>query len=58
MFHNPRTFMSDDVFSNLIKRLDGLKKVDRIIVGGGEPTLHPKFNLISEELSKRTHFYR
>lgn len=56
LFHNPRTFMSDDVFSTLINRLDGLKKVDRIIVGGGEPTLHPKFTLISEELSKRTHF--
>jgi len=56
LFSNPRIFMSESVFSSLINRLDELKKIDRLIVSGGEPTLHPQFTMMSEELSKRTRF--
>jgi MoaA/NifB/PqqE/SkfB family radical SAM enzyme len=55
-FANPRTFMSEDIFNNLIKCLDEFKKIDRIRVGGGEPTLHPHFNIISEKLAKKTNY--
>lgn len=56
LFSNPRTFMKEDTFQDVLLRLDELKRVDRIRVCGGEPTLHPKFDTISGELSKRTRF--
>ena len=41
-FSSPRKMMSDATFDNLIKHLSA-SKIDRICIGGGEPTLHPKF---------------
>lgn len=50
-FSNPREVMSELTFNKLI---DEIKKsrIDRICIGGGEATLHPKFINYVEKLSK------
>ena len=50
-FPNPRTFMSPEVVEALIASTKTFR-VDRVRVGGGEPTLHPRFAEISSRLSK------
>jgi len=55
LFANPRYFMKDEVFDRITKSNQAFK-IDRIRVGGGEPTLHPKFKTYSEQLSKNTKF--
>jgi MoaA/NifB/PqqE/SkfB family radical SAM enzyme len=41
-FEYPREMMKESTFENLIKELKK-SKVDRVCIGGGEATLHPKF---------------
>lgn len=41
-FANPREMMQESTFNNLVNALK-ISKVDRICIGGGEATLHPKF---------------
>lgn len=50
-----REFMSEIVFEKLI---DNLRKenINRIRIGGGEPTLHPHFNDYMKEIRKYTKF--
>lgn len=50
-FPNPRTFMSREVTDAICASTRSFR-VDRIRIGGGEPTLHPRFAEISAQLSK------
>lgn len=50
-FSHPREMMSDFTFNNLIKHISE-SKIDRICIGGGEPTLHPKFTEYVKKLAK------
>jgi pyruvate-formate lyase-activating enzyme len=52
LFPQPRTFMSDEVVECILSQLDRAP-LSRIRVGGGEPTLHPRFGPILKELAKR-----
>jgi len=51
LFPYPRTMMSEDVFSSLIKRLRQ-NPVNRIRISGGEPTLHPQFREMLLQMSR------
>ncbi|TET60291.1 MAG: radical SAM protein [Candidatus Stahlbacteria bacterium] len=51
----PRGFMSIKTFSRLIKNIIEMN-ISRVIVGGGEPTLHPKFASFTSELAKSVKF--
>jgi radical SAM protein with 4Fe4S-binding SPASM domain len=51
----PRTFMKDDVVSRILKQIEDTH-INRIRIGGGEPTLHPDFGYILKEISHRTKF--
>ncbi len=55
LFAYPRIFMKEDVLSSIIKSLQN-SSIDRVRVGGGEPTLHPKFSMFSRKLSDVTPF--
>ncbi len=55
LFALPRAYMDDDVFESLLEQLDQFR-IDRIRVGGGEATLHPKFAAYSSALAGRTRF--
>ncbi|MDP2172597.1 MAG: radical SAM protein [Candidatus Cloacimonadaceae bacterium] len=55
LFPHPRTMMNDDVLASLLKQLERTK-INRIRIGGGEPTLHPRLIYILKELSKRTRY--
>ncbi len=55
LFPHPRTMMSDEAIACLLKQVER-SKINRVRIGGGEPTLHPKFAYIMRELSKRTKF--
>ncbi len=50
-FPNPRTFMSREVTDAICESTRSFR-IDRIRVGGGEPTLHPRFSELSAQLSK------
>ncbi|MES2587911.1 MAG: radical SAM protein [Bacteroidota bacterium] len=52
-FEHPRNIMSDEVFKQMV---DHLKKssIDRICIGGGEATIHPKFKEFTLELAKHS----
>jgi len=50
-FPYPRTMMNQDVFQALIERLKR-HPVSRIRISGGEPTLHPQFDLMLKEMSR------
>jgi len=50
-----REFMSELVFGQLIENLKKVN-INRIRIGGGEPTLHPHFNSFMTELRKYTKF--
>ena len=54
-FSDKREFMSDLIFEHLISNL---KKgnINRIIIVGGEPTLHPNFNHFVKEIRKYTKY--
>ena len=54
-FANPRRFMTDELFDELIARLAAVR-CPRIRVGGGEPTVHPKFDRFSKRLAECTPF--
>lgn len=51
----PRSFMSSEVLSAVVRDLKALG-VPRVVVGGGEPTLHPQFGAIARELRSATRF--
>ncbi|MCK9309080.1 MAG: radical SAM protein [Candidatus Cloacimonetes bacterium] len=55
LFPHPRTMMPDKVVECLLKQLEQ-SKINRVRIGGGEPTLHPKFASITKELAQRTKF--
>lgn len=55
LFSHPRSIMKDEVFDQLEVSLKEMKS-DRIRVGGGEPTLHPKFEQYSKRLRESTKF--
>ena len=55
LFPHPRTMMSDDTFAALLANLDK-HHLNRIRIGGGEPTLHPKMEYMLSELAKRTRY--
>lgn len=50
-----RSFMSEEVFSALLAKLDN-QPVNRIRISGGEPTLHPQLGHYLSELAKRCRF--
>lgn len=50
-FVHPREIMSDETFNTLIGRLKK-SKIDRICIGGGEATIHPRFKEYTSELAK------
>jgi len=50
LFPYPRTMMSDEVFNCLLKNLKKAK-INRVRIGGGELTLHPKCALMLKQLS-------
>lgn len=50
-----RGFLSAETFSRLIQNIREMK-ISRVIVGGGEPTLHPKFASFTSELAKSAKF--
>lgn len=51
----PRGFMSTKTFSRLLQNIREMN-ISRVIVGGGEPTLHPQFASFTKELAKTTKF--
>ncbi len=51
----PRSFISTEVFNAVILSLRELS-VPRVVVGGGEPTLHPEFGAMARELRRATRF--
>lgn len=51
----PRIFMTRDVLHALVQGLMPMG-VPRVIVGGGEPTLHPEFGAMARELRRATRF--
>lgn len=55
LFPYPRTMMSDEVFNCLLKNLK-TAKINRVRIGGGEPTLHPKCALMLKQLSHLTKY--
>lgn len=55
LFPNPRTMMSEDTFAALLANLDR-HHLNRIRIGGGEPTLHPRMHSMLQELAKRTKY--
>ncbi|MDD4308801.1 MAG: radical SAM protein [Candidatus Cloacimonetes bacterium] len=55
LFPNPRTMMNDEIVSCLLQQVEK-SAINRIRIGGGEPTLHPKFASIMQELACRTKF--
>lgn len=55
LFPHPRTMMSDEVVSCLLSQLDK-HRINRIRIGGGEPTLHPRFSSILNAISQRTRY--
>jgi len=55
LFSNPRIFMNETTFESIIKSVQDFP-IDRIRVGGGEPTLHPKFSIFSQQLSNKTKY--
>lgn len=52
-FAHPRQVMAETTFEAIIESLKK-SKVDRICMGGGEATLHPKFIQFAKELKKVT----
>jgi MoaA/NifB/PqqE/SkfB family radical SAM enzyme len=50
-----REFMGELVFEQLIENLKK-ESINRIRIGGGEPTLHPHFNIFMTEIRKYTKF--
>jgi MoaA/NifB/PqqE/SkfB family radical SAM enzyme len=52
-FAHPRQLMKKETFDTLVSHLKKTK-VDRICMGGGEATLHPKFPYFAAELNKVT----
>jgi len=52
---NPRSFMSDEVFATLCRRIEEAG-INRVRVGGGEATLHPRLGYFLAELAKRVKF--
>lgn len=55
LFIHPRTMMSDDTFAALLQQIE-LAKVNRVRIGGGEPTLHPQCTNYLKEVVKRSRF--
>ena len=55
LFANPRTSMSEEIFARLEDELAAYP-IDRLLVGGGEPTLHPRFEDYSARLARRVKF--
>jgi MoaA/NifB/PqqE/SkfB family radical SAM enzyme len=55
LFPHPRNMMSDEVIEQLLKQIE-CAHINRIRIGGGEPTLHPGFANILKEISSRTKF--
>lgn len=55
LFPHPRTMMSDATVDCLLKQLEK-SGINRVRIGGGEPTLHPKFASIMKDLADRTKF--
>lgn len=43
MIRGTSGYMSDDTFAHLVKHLRALRTRNLHVIGGGEPTLHPKF---------------
>ncbi|MCX6245174.1 MAG: radical SAM/SPASM domain-containing protein [Bacteroidetes bacterium] len=50
-FPFPRKMMDDETFNNLITQIKN-SKIDRICIGGGEATIHPRFNEYVTRLAK------
>ncbi len=48
-------FLREDVLEKIIESLSN-QPVDKIIIGGGEPTLHPKFDAFTRQLKDCTKF--
>jgi pyruvate-formate lyase-activating enzyme len=55
LFPNPRSIMSDTVADSLIAQLKTMK-LNRVRIGGGEPTLHPKFASILKQIAPHVRF--
>jgi pyruvate-formate lyase-activating enzyme len=55
LFPHPRTMMTDETVNCLLKQMDKVH-INRTRLGGGEPTLHPKFPSILKDICKRTRF--
>jgi len=51
----PRGFMSNETFSRLFQNIKEMN-VNRVIVGGGEPTLHSEFACFTSKLAKSAKF--
>jgi radical SAM protein with 4Fe4S-binding SPASM domain len=52
---HPRTTMNADVISKVLAQIEETQ-INRIRIGGGEPTLHPDFAHIMKEIASRTKF--
>jgi radical SAM protein with 4Fe4S-binding SPASM domain len=52
-FPYPRTVMNQQTLSSLLANLENFP-VSRVCLGGGEPTLHPKFTVLVQEMRRRT----
>ena len=55
LFPYPRTMMDDGTIACLLSQVEKAS-LNRIRIGGGEPTLHPKFAFIMKELACHTKF--
>jgi pyruvate-formate lyase-activating enzyme len=54
-FPHPRTMMSGQVVDCLLRQIE-LSRINRVRLGGGEPTLHPCIGYIMKEIAHRTKF--
>ena len=48
----PKGFMSDEIFTSVLKQIRESKTVESVSLTVGEPTLHPNFDNFSKELNK------
>lgn len=51
LFHNEEQFMRGDVWHSVIENLHA-RRIDKVIISGGEPTLHPRFIEWMSELNR------
>lgn len=54
-YTDKKEFMSENIFDKLIENLKK-EKINRVRIGGGEPTLHPQFDYFVSEIRKHTKY--